>query len=643
MGKIKILTLGTALTVMALVCFSTAVATPMSSTSASLWASDFKPHGAYIDELVFTVFTTSEIPQAMLALQAGEQDAYDERVLSTYLPGLVADPDIEVRVSLGSSYRVLVLNSQKFPINITGFRRAMAFGMDKYRVNTEAVGGAGVPLDSYVPVIATEWQVEDQLPTHFYEKDIISGNASLEASGFRDLDGDGWREYDADMSGDWSAGDLDDDDALLQVELWPTLEYGPAIAATSVTAEGMTEMGLHASVVEKDWNTLVNAIEAGEHWVACWTENLPVVNPPKVLYDYFRTDTPDNALYYRFSNDTIDAVLDQMNAATTQEDVKTYARQATEMLAYEQPLIVCYNDANINAYRTDEYEGFFEFAGLGVTNGGNPYVATKVRKIGGDLGGVFKYILSETLDTTSCILTSTGYEATVMQYVYETLWNLDPNTWDPIPGLAYDWDIESTSAGVGGAWVQDGQKFSFTLYDNVTWHDGTPFTSEDVKYSFDTVWPQSPQRAPEIDDIYNVTTPDDYTVEIYVNKTGYFEWAAASGGGDGGTYIVPKHIWEPHEADFTTFIPTNAQMIGTGPFKWNEYVPGEYISLLRYDPWRWDIRDVPEPPTTTTDPGTGPTTTTDETTDDGDAPGFGLFAAIAVITTAAVLSRRRRK
>ncbi|MHA1994160.1 MAG: ABC transporter substrate-binding protein [Candidatus Hodarchaeales archaeon] len=636
MGKIRILTLGTALTVMALVCFSTAVATPMSLASTTLWASDFKPHGAYIDELVFTVFTTSEIPQAMLALQAGDQDAYDERVLSSYLPNLVNDPDIEVRYSLGSSYRVLVLNSQKFPINITGFRRAMAFGMDKYRVNTEAIGGAGIPLDSYVPVVATEWQVEDQLPTHFYEKDIVSGNASLEASGFRDLDGDGFREYDADMSGTMTAGDLDDDDPMMQVELWPTLEYGPAIAATSVTAEGMEEMGLHATVVEKDWNTLVNAIENGDHWVACWTENIPVVNPTKVLYDYYRTGTPENVLYYRFSNATIDAVLDQMSAASNQEDVKTYARQATLMLAYEQPLIVCYNDANINAYRTDKFEGYFEYAGLGVSNGGNSYVATKVRLKDGDhMGGVFHYILSETLDTTSTILVSTGYEETVMQYIYESLWNIDPNTWDPIPGLAYDWDIEATSAGVGETWMQDGQKFTFNLYDNVTWHDGTAFTSEDVKYSFDTVWPQSPQRTSEMDDVYNVTTPDDYTVELYVNKTGYFEWAAVTS----GVHIVPKHIWTAGEADFTTFIPTDAQMVGTGPFYWNTYVPGEYISMLRYDDWRWDIRETIED-TTTDDTDTETTTTTD---DDGSAPGFGLFAAIAIISVSAVYSKRRRK
>jgi ABC-type transport system substrate-binding protein len=637
MGKMKLMSIGGAMVLLSLVCFSTAVATPMTT---NVWASEFTPHGGYIDELVFVVYTTTEIPQAMLALQAGTIDAYDERVLSSYLPGLVSNPDIEVKVSLGSMYRVLVLNSQKFPINITGFRRAMAFGMNKYQINTEAVGGAGVPLDSYVPVIATEWAVEDELPTRFYDKDIVSGNASLEAAGFIDFDDDGYREYDANGNGVWDAGvDLEDTDPLLQVELWPTLEYGPAIAATTVTANGMEEMGLHASVVEKDWNTLVNAIEAGEHWVACWTENLPVVNPPKVLYDYFRTGTPDNVLYYRFSNATIDAKLDQMNAATTQEDVKTFSREATMMLAYEQPLIVCYNDANIDAYRTDEFTGFFNFAGRGITNGNNPYVATEVKKADGTLGGVFRYCLSEKLDTTSVILVSTGYEATVMQYVYESLWNIDPNTWDPIPGLAYEWDIEQTTAGVGGAWVQDGQKFSFTLYDNATWHDGTPLTSEDVKYSFDTVWPQSPQRPDEMDDIYNVTAPDAYTVELWVNKTGYFEWAAATN----GVSIVPKHIWQQGEADFTTWIPdgqNNTEMVGSGPFKWNEYVPGEYISMLRYEDWRWDIRDVPAPPeeTTTTTTEAGETTTTTE-----DDANFSTVSIIAGLGFAVAIFYKRRR
>ncbi len=630
MRKTILLKYGGAIALLLIVCASTA-ATAAPAQGPPKWSSDFRPHGGYVDEILFSIYTTSEIPQAMLALQSGAIDAYDERVLSTYLPSLVPDPNIEIKVSLGSMYRCLVLNSQRFPLNITGYRRAIAFGMDKYRINMEAIGGAGQPLDSYVPLVATEWQVEDQLPTHFYDKDIVSGNASLDAAGFIDLNNDGWRDYDTDKSGTLTAGDLDSAD--FAIELWPTLDYGPAIAATTIAAEGMAEMGLKATVVEKDWNWLVNEVENGNHWIICWTENLPVINPPKILYDYYRTGTPDNALYYRFSNATIDAVLDDMIAATTPEDVKYYAKIATEMLAFEQPLIVAYNDANIDAYRIDKFEGYFLFSGLGVTNGQNPYAATKVKLKSGAYGGTFKYCLSEKMDTQNVIMVSTGYEATVQQYVYESLWNVDPNTWEPIPGLAYDWEIEDTTAS---GWVQTGQKFTFYLYDNVTWHDGEDFTSEDVKYSFMNIWPQSPQRPPELADIYNVTTPDDYTVEIWVNKTGFFEWASTTY----GISILPQHIWS--KIPNVTGELNDSVMAGTGPYYWNQRVPGEYISLKRYDDWRWDIRDVPvqTTPTTTPPSTTGPTTTTTSKPSPMDA--LMIFTGLSVATIFAVIRRRRK-
>ena len=69
----------------------------------------------------------------------------------------------------------------------------------------------------------------------------------------------------------------------------------------------------------------------------------------------------------------------------------------------------------------------------------------------------------------------------------------------------------------------------------------------------------------------------------------------------------------------------NAQMVGSGPFKWNEYVPGEYISVLRFDDWRWDIREASEPTT------------------QGSTPGFELFATIAAITIGVILAKLRRK
>lgn len=82
----------------------------------------------------------------MLALQNGNIDAYDERVLQEYLAALVRDENIEVTFTPSVRYRVLTLNCEKFPLNITAFRRAMAFGFDKYRVNLECIGGVLLSL-----------------------------------------------------------------------------------------------------------------------------------------------------------------------------------------------------------------------------------------------------------------------------------------------------------------------------------------------------------------------------------------------------------------------------------------------------------------------------------------------------------------
>jgi ABC-type transport system substrate-binding protein len=278
-----------------------------------------------------------------------------------------------------------------------------------------------------------------------------------------------------------------------------------------------------------------------------------------------------------------------MIASTTLNETKHYAREAAELLAFEQPQIVVYNDVVINAYRTYKFEGFFEFKGLGTSSGDNPYVVTQVHlndSEGGPYGETFRYCLSGNISALNPYLQPTKYESTVFQYIYEKLWNIDPTTWDPIPGLAYDWEIEQTTADGD---TRDGQKFTFYLYRNETWHDGEPLTAADVNHSI-YMWKSSPRSGREMADIYRVEMPDGpegHSIELYVNETGYFEWADTT-----RFYITPEHIWR-EVSNVSAFNPTDSQIIGTGPYKWNEHVPGEYISLLRHEDWRWDIRDVP--------------------------------------------------
>ncbi|MFX0204817.1 MAG: ABC transporter substrate-binding protein [Candidatus Hodarchaeota archaeon] len=577
------------ITLLGLLC-SLTVSYVFEARYTTKWSSTFRPHGGYVDEIVFHIYTEIETPLAMAALQTGEIDAYDEHVLNNFLVALVNDEDIEVTFTPSTKYRALTFNCARFPTNITAFRRAMAFGYDKYPYS-DIIGGFSQPQDSYIPLILTEWEVESALTEHFYEADSLSGNASLENAGFKDLDGDGWREYDTNSNGIWDPEIDFDDDVYAEggiIQLVTTEGSDPAIRVCTEMQEGLEYMGIRSEVIEMETFQIDNVF-AGNHWVVCWTESVPVFNPVKVLHNRFRTGArwnrdPNNL--YHFSNSTIDTILDSMVNAASIEEVKQYAREASVLLAFEQPQIVITNDVNIGAHRNDEFEGFFEAAGIGVTHGANWAVATQVHlneSLGGPYGGVFNYCLSGNVSTWNPYLQLTAYEATVFQYIYEPLWNFDPLTWDPIPGLAYDWDIEPTTTNGD---ILDGQKFTFYLYENETWHDREAFKAADVNHSMH-MWITSPFYPPELEDIYKVEIPDDYTIEFFTNKTGYFEWADTT-----AFYITPKHIWKNIE-NVSAYSPPTAEVIGTGPYKLDAWTPGESIRLLRHENWRWDIREVP--------------------------------------------------
>ncbi|MFW9905976.1 MAG: ABC transporter substrate-binding protein [Candidatus Thorarchaeota archaeon] len=577
------------ITLLGLLC-SLTVSYVFEARYTTKWSSNFRPHGGYVDEIVFHIYTENETPLAMAALQTGEIDAYDEHVLNDYLAALVRDEDVELTFTPSTKYRALTLNCARFPTNITAFRRAMAFGFDKYRYSP-VMFPIGQPQDSYIPLVITEWEVESALTEHFYETDFLSGNASLENAGFKDLDGDGWREYDTNNNGIWDPEiDFDDDNYAEGhiIQLFTTGGSDLDIRVCDIMYDGLEYMGIRSEVIIMN-DSLIEDVFAGNHWVVCWTESVPVVNPAKVLYNRFRTGAqwnrdPNNL--YHFSNSTIDTILDSMVNATSLEEVKQYAREASILLAFEQPQITVFSEVDIGAHRNDKFEGFFEATGIGVTHGANWAVATQVHlneSLGGPYGGVFNYCLSGNVSTWNPYLQLTAYEATVFQYIYEPLWNFDPLTWDPIPGLAYDWDIEPTTTNGD---ILDGQKFTFYLYENETWHDGEPFKAADVNHSMH-MWITSPFYPPELEDIYKVEIPDDYTIEFFTNKTGYFEWADTT-----AFYITPIHIWKNIE-NVSAYSPPTAEVIGTGPYKLDAWTPGESIRLLRHENWRWDIREVP--------------------------------------------------
>ena len=160
----------------------------------------------------------------------------------------------------------------------------------------------------------------------------------------------------------------------------------------------------------------------------------------------------------------------------------------------------------------------------------------------------------------------------VVTPICNSLIDFDPNTLEWVPDLAESWNITVTPDGK--------MLVIFHLIKNAMWHDGYPFTSADVKYSYEVIGPKfNSFIAGMWKYLEGIETPDNYTVIFKFNTTwglilypGYF--------GGAGTCISPKHLYEGTDIVNN---PYNLKPVGTGPFKFAEWVKGQYIKLVRND------------------------------------------------------------
>lgn len=119
---------------------------------------------------------------------------------------------------------------------------------------------------------------------------------------------------------------------------------------------------------------------------------------------------------------------------------------------------------------------------------------------------------------------------------------------------------------------KDGLTITFHLHHAVKWHDGAPFTSKDVLYTYRvTVDPKTPTAyAEDFKQVKNITAPDLYTIHVTYDSP--FAPALASW----GMNILPAHLLEGK--DITNSL-LSRNPVGTGPYCFKEWVSGQKIVL----------------------------------------------------------------
>lgn len=175
------------------------------------------------------------------------------------------------------------------------------------------------------------------------------------------------------------------------------------------------------------------------------------------------------------------------------------------------------------------------------------------------------------------LLIANTAENFIMSLAFDPLVTIDQNG-NEIPDLA----AEVPTLGNGGI-SKDGLTITYHLRRGVQWQDGVPFTSSDVKFSWQAV--MNPQNnVPErrgYDQVRSVDTPDPYTVVFHLKRPFAPFVDTVFGESDDVFRIVPRHLLAKYPN--INRVAFNTLPIGTGAFRIVRWIHGDHVELRAND------------------------------------------------------------
>ncbi len=591
--------------------------------------------GPYIDSVIYeeTRYRSDE-------LLSGEIDIIGSLFYSIAyeLVELASDPDISFAAIPRNGYRSIQINCAKYPLNISGFRRAFAFAYNKTLVAEDVWNSLFGPHDSLVPM-ASSWCAEDQLPWDYYDAQPELGNSILDSLGFSINPETGYR--------------LTPNGTEFEVCI-ETAYYGvePSLALT--TAVESLE-SLHVKAYLKVVDIVVRLEEIADHQDYDMILTYPVFENDGVQWladEYFSDNAnvsgrnPSN-----FMNASFDSWRNQLLFGATYDDVLEASNAMQRILHENVPRLVVSTSGFVGAYRNDVFEGHVD--GLS-QSASDPWTLRKIRRVEGPLGGTvtvgvdvvpstFNFFVAEASQTP---LPYTGsWLPALWPDLWPSLFALGPNH-HPVPYLATDVLIETHNEN--SAVPLGHERFTLNLIENASWSDGTPLTGQDVVFTFVYLIESSYYGNPAgagLDELVSVYSPSPETVVFEFSTESYWHFDTFA-----YTRVIPCHIFNDEDgigyAGWETWDPVfkgSHPHVTCGPFLVESFTDGVSLELAANPSFPFSLTSG----TSTTSTGS---TTTSTTGDEGSillvglggAAGLGAVVVVYIFTKYIRVQRRSR-
>lgn len=174
--------------------------------------------------------------------------------------------------------------------------------------------------------------------------------------------------------------------------------------------------------------------------------------------------------------------------------------------------------------------------------------------------------LSGDISNLNPIFVSDSASFDISAFLWSGLFQNDPQSGLPLPDLT-SWEIS-----------EDGLSYTFTIRDDAVWSDGTPITSNDVKFTYEAIINDavaSPRKS-DMTLIQSLNVVDDKTFEIVLSQPNCTVW----GNTFGSLTPIPAHVFKPDFSDLTDNPFNTTPNVTSGPYIVDEWKPSEYIRLV---------------------------------------------------------------
>jgi peptide/nickel transport system substrate-binding protein len=225
--------------------------------------------------------------------------------------------------------------------------------------------------------------------------------------------------------------------------------------------------------------------------------------------------------------------------------------------------------------------------------GNGPATETRPHSIAGEL----RVATQRSPNTLNPILAAFTTEGFVNRLSFDVLITTDAGGKHLIPSLATEVPTEAN-----GGISPDGLTITYHLRPNVRWQDGVPFSSKDVKFTWQAMMNDANNVNERVgyEDVRSVDTPNATTVVFHLKHKFAPFVNTVFAESDNPVCVIPEHLLAQYP-DLNK-VPFNQQPIGTGPFKVVQWVRGDHIELVANDDYfkgkpklrRIIVREIPD-------------------------------------------------